>query len=73
MMNDIFPIHTVEQYEFFKFALWNQPLLPQQHMVHNNSPTSTSTIMYPDKLDMMKGENLTTPDNIASLLVSSTS
>ena len=31
MTNDIFPIHTVEQYEFFKFALWNQPPLPQQH------------------------------------------
>ena len=41
-------------------------------MVDNNSPTSTSTITYPDKLDMMKGENLTTADNIVSLLVSST-
>ena len=42
-------------------------------MVDNNSPTSTSTITYPDKLDMMKGENLTTADNIVSSLVSSTS
>ncbi len=41
-------------------------------MVDNNSPTSTSAITYPDKLNMMKGENLTTTDNIASLLVSST-
>jgi hypothetical protein len=41
-------------------------------MVDNNSPTSTSTITYPDKLYMMKGKNLTTTDNIVSSLVSST-
>ncbi len=41
-------------------------------MMDNYSPTSTSMITYPDKLDMMKGENLTTTDNIVSSLVSST-
>jgi hypothetical protein len=42
-------------------------------MVDNNSPTSTSMIANPDKLDIMKGENLITTDNIASSLVSLTS
>jgi hypothetical protein len=41
-------------------------------MVDDNSPTSTSTITYPDKLFMIKEENLTTTDNIVSSLVSST-